>query len=104
MAKTISNGLKYDNGKIRYDLLAPEFAEGVAKVLVMGANKYGDNNWQGLDDATNRYYAACMRHIAAWRKGEMVDDESGLHHLFHAACNLYFLLYGDNYGNIDSSP
>lgn len=91
-------GLKFDEKKIRYDLLDEEMAEGVARILTFGAEKYGPNNWQGLEDFEDRYYAALKRHIAAWRKGEMLDPESGLHHLFHAACNIYFLLWRDDYG------
>jgi hypothetical protein len=36
--------------------------------------------------------AALLRHINAWRRGEKCDDESGLHHLAHALCNVAFLL------------
>ena len=64
--------------------------EAIAEVMTYGANKYGDNNWQGVE--TDRYYAALMRHLQAWRKGELVDEESGLHHLKHALCNIAFIL------------
>ena len=32
-----------------------------------------------------------MRHIVAWRSGENKDKESGLDHIDHAICNLYFM-------------
>lgn len=88
-------GLKYDQGKTRYDLIPIETIDGIAQVLTMGAEKYGSNNWQNLDDGTNRCIAAFFRHFQAWRRGEILDPESGLHHLAHALTNLSFLLWFD---------
>ena len=84
-------GRKDDQGKNRLDLIEPEFIEGVGKVLTFGAEKYEENSWQKVDNAENRYYAAAMRHLLAWRKGEKIDPESGLNHLDHVACNIMFL-------------
>lgn len=64
----------------------------VSKVLTFGASKYGANNWQGLDEFTNRYYAAILRHLFAYGGGERIDPESGLPHLAHALCGALFLL------------
>lgn len=88
-----SEGKKFDDLKTRLDLIEPEFIEQVGKVLTFGAQKYEPNNWQNVDDAENRYYAALMRHLLAYRKGEEKDPESGLSHLAHAACNAMFLLH-----------
>lgn len=88
-------GRKDDQGKNRLDLIEPEFIEGVGEVLTFGAEKYGPNNWQNVDDAENRYYAAAMRHLLAWRKGEKIDPESGLNHLDHVATNIMFLQHFD---------
>ena len=84
-------GRKDDQEKNRLDLIEPEFIEGVGKVLTFGADKYEPNNWQKVEDAEDRYYAAALRHLIAWRKGEKTDTESGLSHLYHAACNIMFL-------------
>lgn len=84
-------GQKDDKEKNRLDLIEPEFIEGVGKVLTFGANKYEPNNWQKVEDAEDRYYAAALRHLIAWRKGEKLDPESGLSHLDHVACNIMFL-------------
>lgn len=84
-------GRKDDQEKNRLDLIEPEFIEGVGKVLTFGADKYEPNNWQKVEDAENRYYAAAMRHLMAWRKGEKTDPESGISHLDHIACNIMFL-------------
>jgi hypothetical protein len=94
----VSLGRKFDSDKLRYDLLDPQFTQGVVRVLTDGAKKYEDNNWKHVKPFKDRYYAALMRHISAWRQGQEYDKESGCHHLFHAACCLNFLLWGDNYG------
>ena len=86
-----SVGHKDDQEKNRLDLIEPEFIESVGKVLTFGADKYEPNNWQKVEDAENRYYAAAMRHLMAWRKGEKTDPESGISHLGHVACNIMFL-------------
>lgn len=82
-------GVKYDKNKLRYDLFPPDSLEGVTKVLTYGANKYSDNNWKHVE--SERYMAACFRHIQAYRKGEELDNESGIHHLFHAISCLIFI-------------
>ena len=91
--KDITAGRKNDQGKNRLDLIEPEFIEGIGEVLTFGATKYESNNWQNVEDAEDRYYAAALRHLMAWRRGEVVDEESGLSHLKHAATNLMFLLH-----------
>ena len=90
---TSTTGKKNDTGKARYDLVSPEFEEAVAKVLTFGAEKYEPNNWQKVEDGKDRYYSALRRHLAAYRTGEKVDEESGLSHLAHAACNIMFLMH-----------
>ena len=85
--------LKYDQGKLRFDLILPEFEEGMAKIMTMGAAKYAPNSWQNVEGAEDRYYAALKRHINQYGKGEGFDEESKESHLLHAACNLMFLYY-----------
>ena len=88
-------GMKNDQEKNRLDLIEPEFIESVGQVLTFGAQKYEPNNWQKVEDAENRYYAAAMRHLMSWRRGEKIDPESGLNHLDHVACNIMFLQHFD---------
>jgi hypothetical protein len=89
-------GIKYDEGKLRWDLLPLNEVEDIVKVLTHGAKKYAPNNWRKVEDPRSRYYAAAMRHLASWRRGELVDPESGIPHLAHAGCNLLFLSFFDN--------
>lgn len=84
-------GLKYDEKKIRYDLLPPEALHEISRVLSFGAEKYSARNWEhGI--TYGRVFAALMRHLWAWWKGENLDPETGITHLAHAGCCLMFLL------------
>jgi hypothetical protein len=84
-------GLKYDSDKPRWDLLPLSLIEETVQVLTFGAKKYGPNNWKQVQDGFDRYYSALMRHIVAYKNGELYDQESKLSHLAHAMCNLIFL-------------
>jgi hypothetical protein len=88
--------VKHDAGKLPWHLLPWRAVQQIVQVLQFGAGKYGPNNWQGLDGFEDRYFAATLRHLVAWREGEAHDQESGLHHLAHAACNLVFLLWKES--------
>ena len=90
----MSEGKKFDEGKIRYDLLPVDALREVARVLTFGAAKYGDNNWK-ITKPESRYTAAAFRHGEAYRGGEMMDKESGIHHLAHRICCDLFLLQID---------
>ena len=84
-------GKKFDEGKLRVDLLPTEALFEVAKVLTFGVGKYGAHNWrQGIE--WSRVYAAAQRHMMKWNSGETYDEETGINHLAHACTNLLFLL------------
>lgn len=86
----LTEGTKYDTGKPRFDLVSPEWEEGLARVMAHGATKYANRNWEkGID--VSRCYAALRRHVSAFMRGEDIDLESGLPHLMHAQANLMFL-------------
>ena len=83
-------GLRYNKGKLRYDLVNPKAHEDMVDVLTMGAEKYFDRNWEnGLSWCS--VLASMKRHIAAIEKGEDYDPESGRLHIAHVACNVHFL-------------
>ncbi len=85
-------GRKFDSGKPRPELMPPYAEEEVARVLAFGAEKYDDDNWRLVENATKRYFGAARRHLIAYRKGERSDPESSLHPLAHAVCSLLFVL------------
>lgn len=99
---------KADNGKTRLDLVSPTFIEAVGKIRTFGVQKYGDSDsWAKVEP--KRYMAALLRHINAYRMGEETDKESGMPHLWHAACNLMFLIDLDelkavSFGENDTPP
>ena len=87
----MTSGKKYDQNKNRLDLLPIDALEEVGWILTMGAEKYGDRNWEkGMN--WSRLFGACMRHMWAWFTGEDKDRESGRSHLAHACCCVLFLL------------
>lgn len=59
--------------------------------MTYGAKKYDEASYKDVDPV--RYRAALMRHICKWLKDPHgVDEDSGLPHLWHIACNVAFLL------------
>lgn len=91
-AKDPTAGVKYDGGKNQMSLLPPVALMAVGEVLTFGAQKYAADNWRFVKGAKGRYLDALLRHIFAYLSGESHDQESGLHHLSHAACCLLFVL------------
>ncbi len=83
-------GVKHDDGKLDYSLIDDEAEAEMVAVLTFGATKYARGNWRSVE--LDRYVAALRRHLAAWRSGEEIDPETGLHHLAHLACCAHFLL------------
>ena len=95
------NGKKFDDHKLRFDLVPPECEVELVEVLTHGANKYEANNWQKVEPFKDRYYAALRRHLNAWRQGEIIDPETGLFHSAQIMCNAMFLLWRDIHENND---
>lgn len=83
-------GLRFNQGKTRYDLI-PAFAqEQFAKVLTLGSEKYAERNWE-LGMKWSKVTASLKRHTAAFERGEDYDKETGLLHTAHIMCNAAFL-------------
>lgn len=54
-------------------------------------NTTGERNWEkGMK--WGRPFAALMRHMWSWWRGEKVDEETGMSHLWHACACLSFLI------------
>lgn len=99
-----TEGVKFDADKPRMDLLPSEFLTGTAEVLTFGAGKYGERNWE-MGMKWGRPFAALMRHMWAWWRGESTDPETGMSHLKHAACCIAFLMaYEERRVGTDDRP
>lgn len=88
-----------DLTKPNWALLDYNFIGDGVDVLTFGAKKYGVEDWMKMNDATEVYFAALMRHLVAWRNGEVADKDTGKSHLAHAFCNLMFLNHFDKENN-----
>ena len=82
---------KADSGKLRLSLVPTEIIRNIAVIREYGNKKYGDpENWRTVE--VERYRDAAYRHLLAYIDDPAsVDDESGLPHLWHLACNVAFL-------------
>ena len=85
--KPDGGGLRYDDGKARYDLIPPEVLEALAHHYRIGAAKYGaDRNWErGMK--WGRCFGSLMRHAWAFWRGETCDRDTGSHHMIAAMWN-----------------
>jgi hypothetical protein len=95
LAATNTVGRKFDGNKLEYGLIPPLAQREMVKVLTFGAQKYERDNWKHVPESKRRYFDALERHVWAWKMGEQMDPESGLHHLAHAMCCLAFLYEHD---------
>lgn len=90
------SGAKHDAGKLQWHLLRqgmPEALEAVIQVLEFGAKKYAADSWQDVPNGVQRYRDALDRHLSEQDKGITHDDDSGLPHAYHVACNALFLAW-----------
>lgn len=87
---------KFDDNKLRTDLMPPEIQMLIDHVFTIGAAKYADDNWKkGFD--WKRVKAAMKRHIQFWELGETLDPD-GQHHLASVAWCAIVLMYFEMYG------
>lgn len=91
MDKPYDQQAKSDAGKPRPTLVPVSLIEAVTAIRMYGNEKYHDpENWRQVEP--QRYRDALYRHWLAYLKGEKCDQESGLPHLWHLACNAAFLI------------
>ena len=83
--------VKADYGKPQCRLVPSEIVRCIAKIREYGTKKYKDpNNWKNVE--IERYQDAMYRHMLDYIDNPNGrDDESGLPHLWHLACNVAFL-------------
>ena len=83
--------IKADAGKPQLTLVPREIIFDIARVREFGNMKYKDpNSWRNVEK--ERYRDAAFRHFMKYLdEPNGVDEESGLPHLWHLACNIAFL-------------
>lgn len=81
-------------------LIPPEADRQEAKVLLLGAAKYGPWNWREDGIKASTYISAVKRHLAAWAEGEDTDPESGVSHLAHIRANVSIVLDAIKHGKM----
>jgi hypothetical protein len=84
--------VKADIGKPCLTLVPSDIIYAVAAIREYGVKKYGEQamNWDQVEVV--RYRDAAYRHWLKYLDNPAgVDDESGLPHLWHLACNIAFL-------------
>jgi 5'(3')-deoxyribonucleotidase len=101
----MNEGLRYNNGKIRYDLLEPFAIQELAKVFTKGSEKYEPHNWlKGMNWSKMR--ASLGRHLASFDMGHDFDidpncenckkgdctNHTGLYHIAQVAWNAMAIL------------
>lgn len=82
---------KSDDGKPKCRLVPSEIVRCIARVREYGLKKYGSaESWKDVE--VERYQNAMYRHLLSYIENPTgTDEESGLPHLWHIACNVAFL-------------
>ena len=78
--------------KLPLRFIPPSSLAFLARVMELGAIKYGPMNWRQDDVRATVYYEAALRHIWAALDGEELDPESGQPHAAHAMACMAILL------------
>lgn len=83
--------MRFDDSKLRLDLMPPEAELELARVYTMGAIKYADDNWRkGM--SYRKCIGSLRRHLLLWLSGQSIDPETGCHHLAQVAWNALTLM------------
>ena len=96
-------GKKYDESKLMWHLLPYDQLTKIVEVLTFGANKYGEDDWKHFvlkAQNQDRYFSAALRHLAAWKQGHKLDEETKLPHLAHVVCCVLFIMWRDDANSI----
>jgi len=91
--KTKSGALRFDEEKLKYNLIEPFAMKELVKVYTQGAKKY--EAWNYLKGMKwSRCIASLKRHIAAFEDGEDIDPDPSMltYHMANAAWNCLTLL------------
>lgn len=89
--KTLETLIKGNEKMIDISLVPTQIINAIRQVRIYGVKKYKEpENWKNVE--LERYQDAMYRHLLAYidnPKG--MDEESGLPHLWHLACNVAFI-------------
>ena len=88
-------GMKYDGGKPNLSLVFGGFSKAlvdVGQIGTFGARKYTPNGWKEVDNLTERYTSALLRHLFSTMANDKFDPETGRLHLSHVAWNALAIL------------
>ncbi len=100
------------NPKTRFGLAKPSISLIPGPALVHmadafrdGAVKYGPANWRDDPVSASTYTNAALRHLLSYWDGEDNAEDSGVHHLAHAAACLAIILDAEAQGSLkDDRP
>lgn len=91
---SMTDAIKHDKDKPRWDLLPMDAVEQIVWVLTRGAEKYAPENWRAEGGFEwHRLIRAAYSHLSAFHRGEDNDPEWGKSHLAHLGCCILFLLH-----------
>lgn len=91
-------GMKYDKDKPNLSLVFGGFNKAlldVGYIGTFGARKYIPNGWKDVDNLTERYTSALLRHLFSAMANDKFDTETGRLHLAHVAWNALAILEYD---------
>ena len=90
-SETYAQSIKSDKGKPQIALVPPQIIRDIAEVREYGLKKYGSSeSWREV--SVDRYINALLRHTLLFMEDPYgTDEESGIKHYKHMACNLAFL-------------
>lgn len=82
---------KADAGKLQISMVPTQIVKDIAEVRMYGNRKYKDpDNWKTVE--VRRYIDALLRHTLEFVCDlHSKDDESGIEHYKHMACNMAFI-------------
>ena len=89
--------IKFDFGKLRWDLIPYDSLEKLVEVFTHGAAKYDDENWRnGM--SWKRMYRAALSHLQKAFRGRDIDEDSGCLSLamtaWYCLCLIHFQMQG----------
>lgn len=95
----------YGKAKPAISLIPATSLVHIADAFRDGAAKYGPANWRNDPVSVTTYADAALRHLFAWFDGEETAEDSGVHHLAHAAACLCILMDAqEQHSLVDDRP